>query len=47
MEAIDTLNNKHGKRLVRLANQDAKIHKMRQERLSKAYTCLLYTSRCV
>ncbi|HHU26174.1 MAG TPA: Y-family DNA polymerase [Bacteroidales bacterium] len=38
MEAIDTLNNKHGKRLVRLANQDAKIHKMRQERLSKAYT---------
>lgn len=38
MEAIDTLNNKHGKRLVRLANQDASIHKMRQERLSKAYT---------
>jgi DNA polymerase V len=38
MEVIDTLNNKHGKRLVRLANQDASIHKMRQERLSKAYT---------
>ena len=38
MEAIDTLNNKHGKRLVRLGNQDARIHKMRQERLSKAYT---------
>ncbi len=38
MEAIDTLNSKHGKRLVRLGNQDASIHKMRQERLSKAYT---------
>ena len=38
MEAIDSLNSKHGKRVVRLGNQDEKIHKMRQERLSKAYT---------
>lgn len=38
MSAVDRLNNKYGKQLVRLGNQDAKIHKMRQEHLSKSYT---------
>lgn len=38
MEAIDKLNNKHGKILVRLASQDELTHKMRRMHLSKAYT---------
>lgn len=38
MQVIDRLNNKYGKRLIRLANQDEKVHKMKQERLSPAYT---------
>lgn len=38
MKAIDHLNLKHGQRVIRLGNQDNKIHKMRQERLSQAYT---------
>jgi DNA polymerase V len=38
MEAIDKLNNKHGKMIVRLASQDELTHKMRRLHLSKAYT---------
>lgn len=38
MRVMDRLNNKYGKRLIRLANQDEKVHKMKQERLSPAYT---------
>lgn len=38
MKAVDRLNNKYGKQLIRLGNQDARIHKMRQERLSQAFT---------
>lgn len=38
MTAIDHLNNKHGKILVRLASQDELTHKMRRLHLSKAYT---------
>lgn len=37
MEAIDNLNDKFGTK-VRLASQDKKIHKMKQERLSPSYT---------
>ena len=38
MEAIDKLNSRFGMQKVRLASQDRKIHKMRQERLSPQYT---------
>lgn len=38
MQAIDRLNGKYGKHLLRLGSQDAKMHKMRQEKLSQAYT---------
>jgi DNA polymerase V len=38
MEAVDRLNNKYGKTLVRLASQDELAHKMRRRHLSKAYT---------
>lgn len=38
MTTIDRLNSKYGKRIIRLGNQDERIHKMRQERLSNAYT---------
>lgn len=38
MNTVDKLNEKYGKRIIRLGNQDARIHKMKQERLSKAYT---------
>jgi DNA polymerase V len=37
MEAIDKLNDKFGTK-VRLASQDVKVHKMKQERLSQRYT---------
>ena len=37
MEAIDHLNDKFGTK-VRLASQDIKVHKMKQERLSPCYT---------
>jgi DNA polymerase V len=40
MEAIDKLNDKFGTK-VRLAAQDKKIHKMRQEKLSPKYTTSL------
>lgn len=38
MEAVDKLNSKYGKTLVRLASQDELAHKMRRRHLSKAYT---------
>ena len=38
MEVIDNLNNKYHKDVVRLASQDAKKHKMKQQHLSKHYT---------
>jgi len=38
MEAIDRLNSKFGVQKVRLAAQDQKVHKMKQERLSPRYT---------
>jgi len=38
MEAVDRLNSKYGKTLVRLASQDELAHKMRRRHLSKAYT---------
>ncbi|ULB33743.1 MULTISPECIES: Y-family DNA polymerase [Proteiniphilum] len=38
MEAIDGLNRKYHKEVVRLATQDTRKHKMRQELLSKHYT---------
>ncbi|MDD4968619.1 MAG: Y-family DNA polymerase [Paludibacter sp.] len=38
METIDKINSKLGQQKVRLASQDQKIHKMRQERLSPNYT---------
>jgi DNA polymerase V len=38
MEAVDKLNSKYGKTLVRLASQDELMHKMRRRHLSKAYT---------
>ena len=38
MEAIDRLNTKFGMQKVRLAAQDQKIHKMKQEKLSPRYT---------
>lgn len=38
MAAIDKLNKKYDKQLVRLGNQDQKVHKMRQEHLSRSYT---------
>lgn len=37
MEAIDNLNDKFGTK-VRLASQDIKVHKMKQEKLSPYYT---------
>ena len=40
MEAMDKLNDKFGTK-VRLAAQDKKIHKMRQEKLSPKYTTSL------
>jgi len=41
MQAVDTINSKFGQQKVRLATQDKKIHKMRQERLSPNYTTKL------
>jgi DNA polymerase V len=41
MEVVDKLNSKFGQQKVRLATQDKKIHKMRQERLSPDYTTRL------
>jgi DNA polymerase V len=41
MQAVDTINTKFGQQKVRLATQDKKIHKMRQERLSPNYTTKL------
>lgn len=38
MEVVDKINTKFGQQKVRLAIQDKKIHKMRQERLSPSYT---------
>jgi DNA polymerase V len=38
MEAIDGLNRKYHKDVVRLATQDPRKHKMRQEHLSKHFT---------
>jgi DNA polymerase V len=38
MEAMDRLNRKHGKTMVRLASQDELTHKMRRLHLSRAYT---------
>ena len=38
MEAVDRLNSKFGVQKVRLAAQDQKVHKMKQERLSPRYT---------
>lgn len=40
MEAIDNLNDRYGTK-VRLASQDVKVHKMKQERLSPSYTTKL------
>ena len=41
METVDKINTKFGQQKVRLATQDKKIHKMRQERLSPNYTTKL------
>ena len=41
METVDKINTKFGQQKVRLATQDKKIHKMRQERLSPDYTTKL------
>jgi DNA polymerase V len=41
MEVVDKINLKFGQQKVRLATQDKKIHKMRQERLSPDYTTRL------
>jgi len=41
MKVVDTINIKFGQQKVRLATQDKKIHKMRQERLSPNYTTKL------
>ncbi len=38
MEVVDRLNRRYHKEVIRLASQDAKKHKMRQEYLSKQYT---------
>jgi DNA polymerase V len=38
MEAIDGLNHKYHKEVVRIATQDPRKHKMRQEHLSKHFT---------
>jgi DNA polymerase V len=38
MKAIDGLNQKYNKDVVRLATQDTRKHKMRQEHLSKHFT---------
>jgi DNA polymerase V len=38
MEAIDGFNRKYHKDVVRLATQDPRKHKMRQEHLSKHFT---------
>ena len=38
MEAMDIINNRFGMQKVRLASQDQKINKMKQERLSPKYT---------
>jgi len=38
MEAVDKLNAKFGMQKVRLASQDQKTHKMKQEKLSPRYT---------
>jgi len=38
METIDGLNRKYHKDAVRLASQDMRKHKMRQEHLSRHYT---------
>lgn len=38
MEAIDKVNQKHHKNLIRVAAMDAQTFKMKQERLSPAYT---------
>jgi len=41
MKTVDTINTKFGQQKVRLATQDKKIHKMRQEKLSPNYTTRL------
>ncbi|WP_019540551.1 Y-family DNA polymerase [Proteiniphilum acetatigenes] len=38
MQSIDKLNKKYGQQLIRLGSQDKKVHKMKQERLSRAFT---------
>lgn len=38
MQVIDKLNMKYGPQLIRLGSQDKKVHKMKQERLSQAFT---------
>ncbi len=38
MEAMDIINTKFGMQKVRLASQDLKVHKMKQEKLSPKYT---------
>mgnify|MGYP000992181233 CR=1 FL=1 len=38
MQVIDKLNMKYGQQLIRLGSQDRKTHKMRQEKLSQAFT---------
>ena len=38
MDAIDGLNHKYHKDVVRIATQDPHKHKMRQEHLSKHFT---------
>lgn len=38
MEAIDRVNHKYGSNLIRLASQDKRTYKMKQQHLSRAYT---------
>jgi DNA polymerase V len=45
MDTVDNLNEKFGMQKVRLASQDQKVHKMKQERLSKRYSTKL--SDCI
>ena len=45
MDTVDKLNEKFGMQKVRLASQDQKVHKMKQERLSKRYSTKL--SDCI
>ena len=45
MKTIDNLYEKFGMQKVRLGSQDQKVHKMKQERLSKRYSTKL--SDCI